>query len=162
MYRTAADPIRGAAAGAVAGLVASIVMTAFQAGVAKLFPDALGSRGSEPATEKAADKLSEAATGDPVPEPAKAAAGEAVHYGFGAALGAGHGIAAEYGDAVRTGGGTLFGAATALLADDVAVPALGLGGSPTDTPPALHAYALASHLVFGVALEATRRLLRGR
>ncbi|TRW14210.1 DUF1440 domain-containing protein [Glacieibacterium frigidum] len=161
MHRTTADPVRGALAGVLAGLVASLAMTGFQAGVAEMFPDALGG-GGEPATEKAADKVSRAATGEDVPDDVKPAAGEAVHYGFGAALGAAYGIAAEYGDAVRTGGGTLFGAATALIADDIMVPALGLGGPPTETPPATHAYAIASHLVFGLVLEATRRLLRGR
>lgn len=160
MYRTSADPLRGALAGGLAGLVASLAMTGFQAGAAKLFPGALSSDG-EPSTEKAADKLSRAATGEPVPEPAKAAAGEGVHYAFGAALGAGYGIAAEFGDTVTAGGGTLFGAATALLADDVAIPALGLAAPATETPLATHAYAIASHLVFGLVLEATRRAIRG-
>jgi hypothetical protein len=156
-----ADPLRGALAGIVAGLFASLTMTAFQAGAAKLFPDALDSD-DEPATEKAADKVASAATGTPLPEDAKPVGGEIVHYLFGAALGSGYGIAGEYSDAVKAGGGTVFGAGAALLFDDVVVPALDLAPPATEAPPATHAYALASHLVFGLVLEATRRLLRGR
>lgn len=34
-----------------------------------------------------------------------------------------------------------------LVADEAAVPALGLSGSPTEVPLSKHAYALASHFV---------------
>ena len=157
-----ADPLRGAVAGLVAGLFASLAMTVFQAGAAKLFPDALGGDDDEPATEKAADRLSTAATAQPVPEDDKPLAGELVHYAFGAVLGAGYGIAGEYGGAVTAGGGTAFGTATALIFDDIVVSALRLGPPATETKPATHVYGLASHLVFGLVLEGGRRLLRGR
>lgn len=51
------------------------------------------------------------------------------------------------------GFGTAFGVGVATLLDDVAVPAFGWGPSATETPPAIHAYGLASHVVFGAALE---------
>ncbi len=154
------DPLRGAVAGLTAGLVASAVMSAFQSGVAKAFPEV--SAGGEPATEKAADKVTQAATGAPLPGDRKAAGGELVHYAFGALLGVGYGIAGEDGDALTAGGGTAFGAGAALLFDDLIVPALGLSPPAGETRPATHAYALASHLVFGLVLEATRRVIRGR
>ena len=158
--RATADPLRGAVAGLAAGLVAAAVMSAFQAGVAKLWPEVSG--GGEPATEKAADKVSKATTGEPLPDDHKGPAGELVHYAFGALLGAGYGIAGEGSDALKAGGGTLFGAGAALLFDDLIVPALGLSPAPDETKPATHAYALASHLVFGLVLEGVRRGLRGR
>lgn len=156
------DDLRGAVAGIVAGLLASLVMTGFQSGVATLIPDISGGGDEEPATEKAADKVSEAAVGQPVPEQRKAVVGEAVHYAFGALLGAGYGIAGEHGDVLKAGGGTVFGVSAALLFDDVAVPALSLSGPASETPAKTHAYAIASHLVFGLVLEGARRALRGR
>ncbi len=159
--RDRSHPLRGAAAGLAAGLFASLVMTGFQAGVAKLIPDISGG-GGEPSTEKAAERLSEAAVGKPVPEDKKAAAGQAVHYAFGALLGAGYGIAGERTDAIKAGGGTMFGAGAALLFDDVVVPALGLSPPASESPRRTHVYAMASHLVFGLVLEGGRRLLRGR
>ena len=148
---------KGALAGLAAGLVASVAMNAFQAALAKASPD---DDASEPTTEKAANRLSAATTGEPLPDDAKPAAGEAVHYALGAVLGLGYGIAAEYDPDATAGFGTTFGASVAAVLDEVAVPAAGLAPSPAETPPATHLYTLASHLVFGTVAEATRRLTR--
>ena len=67
-------PLLGLFAGVAAGLIASAAMAAFQKQAGKLLPDE-GSK-DDPATVKAADKLSEAATGDPVPEPYRERAGQ--------------------------------------------------------------------------------------
>lgn len=148
---------RGAAAGLVAGLVAAAAMDLFQRGVTKLQDsDSSG----ESATTRAADAASEAATGEPVPEPRKAAAGQAVHYGFGALLGMGYGVLAEYWPPATTAAGAPFGLAAAALFDEAAVPLAGLGDALWKAPAATHAYSAASHLVFGTAAEATRRLAR--
>lgn len=151
------DSLRGLVAGALGGLFASAVMNNFQALAAPLLPPS----DAPPATEVAADKLAIAAAGVAVPDKAKPAAGNAVHYGFGAALGAAYGLAAEWSPAVTAGAGTGFGAAAAGLFDEIAVPALRLSPPPAETPAGLHLYGVISHLVYGVALEASRRLLRG-
>jgi hypothetical protein len=39
----------------------------------------------------------------------------------------------------------------------VAVPALGLSKKPTESPAAVHAYALASHAVYGLTTDLVRR-----
>ena len=117
------------------------------------------SGGGEPATEKAADTASLLLSGAPLPAPEKPRAGQLVHYGFGAGLGMAYGIVGEHWPGVTTGFGTLFGLGVALAANEMLVPATGLGPSPAETPLTTHAYALASHLVFGVALEGTRRVL---
>ncbi|GGE13480.1 hypothetical protein GCM10011529_19820 [Polymorphobacter glacialis] len=153
----ATDDLRGLAAGAIAGLFASAAMSVFQAMVSDLLPKS----DDPPATEIAADKTAEAVTGSPVPENSKAVAGEAVHYAFGMGLGALYGMVAERERVVTFGGGSAFGIVTALGMDDVVVPALDLAPSPAETPPALHVYAIVSHLVFGFTTEAVRRLLRG-
>lgn len=151
------DPIRGLAAGIAAGLVASLAMNLFQKAWSAALP--MPGSGDDPATVKAAQRVSRAATGKYFASEDKEAAGEAAHYLFGALLGGIYGLAAEYRPEVTKGFGTLFGAASAGF-DELGVPAAGLSGPPTDFPPATHAYALASHLVFGGVTEATRRLVR--
>ena len=150
-------PFRGLAAGIAAGLIASFAMNRFQKALASKLP--LPSSGDDPATVKAAQKANRAATGAYFAKADKEAAGNAVHYAFGALLGGAYGLIAEYRPAVTTGGGTLFGAA-ALLVDELGVPAADLSCPPTDFPASTHAYGLASHLVFGVVTEATRKLVR--
>ena len=151
------DPLRGLAAGIAAGLVASLAMNLFQKAWASALPPP--SSGDDPATVKAAQHASRAATGEYFAKEDKDAAGNAVHYLFGALLGGAYGLIAEYRPEVTKGFGTLFGAASAAF-DEVGVPAAGLSGPPTELSAATHAYALASHVVFGGVTEATRRLVR--
>ena len=148
---------RGAAAGLVAGLVASGAMDLFQRGWARLSDS---DSGGESATTHAADRASEAMTGVPVAEPRKPAAGEAVHYGFGALLGIGYGVLAEYLPRATVGAGAPFGLAAALVVDETMVPLAGLGSAPWKAPASTHVYSAASHLVFGTVAEQTRRLMR--
>lgn len=154
-----AEPVlwKGAFAGLAAGLVASFAMDRFQAAVAALSSD--GQEG-EPATQKAADRFSEMATGRRVPEDDRPLAGQAVHYGLGCALGAAYGAMAEYRPAVTVGGGTAFGLGVAARLDEGLVPAVGLGDAPWNTSPSTHLYTGASHAVFGASAEVTRRLVR--
>ena len=151
------DPLRGLAAGIAAGLVASLAMNLFQKAWASALP--MPGAGDDPATVKAAQKTSRAATGEYFAKEDKEAAGNAVHYAFGALLGGAYGLLAEYRPEVTKGFGTLFRAASAAF-DEVGVPAVGLSGPPTDFPAATHAYGLGSHIVFGGVTEATRRLVR--
>lgn len=155
---TSPDAMRGLAAGAIAGLVASATMHMFQSITAPLLPPSE----EQPATEKAADRLTRSATGQPLPEAARPAAGNAVHYGFGIALGAGYGLAAEQMPGVTSGFGTAFGSGTSLLIDEALVPALGLAPPATAVVPARHVYGAAAHLVYGMTAELVRRALRGR
>ena len=158
MPKSQPAPFRGLAAGIAAGQIASLAMNLFQKAWAKALP--LPSSGDDPATVKAAQKVSRAATGEYFAKAHKSAAGTAVHYAFGAMLGGAYGLLAEYRPEVTKAGGTLFGAAASAL-DELAVPAAGLSAPPTDFPAATHTYGMVSHLVFGGVTEATRKLLRG-
>lgn len=146
--------VRGAVIGFAAGLVASFAMAKAQ----RLVPNPGGGSG-EPSTEEAGDALSRALCGTPLPGPEKADAGELIHYAFGTALGAAYGALRTEWSGIGTGFGTLFGAGVSLVVDEALVPLLGLGPSPTRTSPSTHVYGLASHLVFGAALESTYRIL---
>ena len=112
------------------------------------------------ATVKTAKAISEKVFGHELQESEKKPAGAAVHYAFGAISGGLYGALAEVAPEVTTAAGVPFGAAFWLLADEVAVPLLGLSKGPTEYPPSTHAYALASHLVYGVTAEMSRRALR--
>ena len=157
-------PAAGLIAGIAAGLVASAAMSAFQAAATKLSSDDSGGGDDEgdPATVKAADLVTRAATGEKVPEPYRDLSGEVVHYVVGAAMGGFYGWLAEYRPMASAGFGSAYGLATSALFDEAAVPALGLSDAPWEQPLTTHAYGVASHLVFGVTLEATRWLLGGR
>lgn len=161
--QSAADPLRGALAGLAAGLVASLAMDLAQRAYQSVAPvkgDDDDDDGAEPATEQAADRVSRMVGGRTVPDDTKSIAGQAVHYAFGASLGLAYGVLAEYWPAITAGRGSAFGLGSALLFDEAAVPAAGLGPAPWDAPAATHAYSAASHLVFGTATEATRRIVR--
>ena len=155
--------LKGALAGAAAGFLASFVMNTFQSAWTRAekrlgADDTTG--GGEPSTVKAANKATRAATGKPLPPKAKKPAGQAVHYATGIGLGAAYGALAEFWPRITAGFGAAYGTAVDLVLDETLVPALGLGPSPFKTPLKLHAYGFASHSVFGVALELSRRAIR--
>jgi putative membrane protein len=113
--------------------------------------------GGEPATVVTAEKLSESLTDKPLPEDHKKAADPIVHYAFGALLGGLYGGLVRKTPLITLGAGTLYGAAVWLLADEIAVPALGLAGPPQKYPASKHLQALGAHLVYGLTAEGVRR-----
>ena len=153
------DLLRGALAGLAAGLVASAAMHAFQTIATRL--SAGDESDNDPATVKAADAVVHGATGKHIPEDRKAVTGNLVHYGTGTLIGVAYGMLAEYQPEVTKGMGVMLGSATALLLDEGAVPALGLGAWPTETPASTHLFGAASHAVYGFAAEATRAAVSG-
>jgi putative membrane protein len=90
----------------------------------------------------------------------KEIAGAASHYVMSIASGGIYGAMAELRPGTTIGAGLPFGAAIWLFADEVIVPALGLSKKPTEYPLSIHAYALASHLVYGLTTEMGRRAVR--
>lgn len=155
---------KGLVAGALAGVAASYVMERFQAEWTKAEEKNGGSSPSggaeEPATVKAADRVAVAVTGSPVPPARRDQAGEIVHYTTGAGVGAVYGALSEVAPLLTFGFGAAYGGAVAIGLDDTLVPKLGLAKSAAETPPSVHAYSLASHLVYGLTLEGARRIIR--
>jgi len=171
---------KGIVAGLAGGLVASWTMNQFQAAWTRLAENsekphgaqsmkpAEGSNGDQKqdvqeqddATVKAAKAISEGVFGHELQESEKKPAGAAVHYAFGTVTGGLYGALAEVVPEVTTGTGVPFGAAFWLLADEISVPLLGLAKGPTEYPVSTHAYALASHLVYGATAELSRRAVR--
>jgi len=140
--------------GMVAGLVASFVMNLYQTATASLF----GQDGEgEPATEKAAHSVKRKIAGGPVQRNRRHAAGMAVHYATGLAIGLGYALIVLHWPTAAIGFGIAFGIVVAVILDGLLVPGLGWGPWPWRTGPATYAYSLTSHIVFGLALEGVRR-----
>jgi len=159
--------LKGLVAGTVGGLVASWVMEEFQTAWTKAAEARQHSQGDgpegeqqEPATVKAAEMISEKILGHQLAKEKKDIAGAAVHYATGGASGAIYGAAAELAPHLTAGAGIPFGTAVWLLVDETAVPLLGLSKGPTEYPLSTHIYALASHFVYGLTTDITRRVLR--
>jgi hypothetical protein len=112
---------------------------------------------SEPATVRAAEAVFKSLLHRELPESEKPCAGEIAHYAMGAVSGAAYAAVAARLALATKGFGLLFGVVLWLVADEVAVPVMGLSKGPWEYPASSHAYALASHLVYGATLEAARR-----
>lgn len=171
------NPLLGAAVGAAGGLLGAGMMVLFQHLVggtedvkgpqahrrAAATPNNTdGTFPDEPATIQAAEAVSRDVFGHEPTEREKQVGGSALHYGFGAAVGALYGLAAEVRPRTAAAAGLPFGAAVWLVADEIGVPLAGLADKPTHYPLSRHAAALASHLVFGLSVEGVRRALLGR
>lgn len=147
--------------GIAGGLAGSWVMNRSQEAMAKVSKPAANGSGeqppAEPATIRTADKLAETVTGTPLPENKKKLADPVVHYAFGALVGGIYGGLISKAPLITLGAGTLYGAAVWLLADEIAVPALGLSGPPRQYPVSKHLQALGAHLAYGLAAESVRR-----
>ena len=171
---------KGMVAGLAGGLLASWTMNQFQAawiriaegtekshGAQSMQPSE-GSHGEQAqdtgeqddATVETAKAISENVFGHELQESEKEPAGAAVHYAFGTLSGGLYGALAELTPQVTTAAGLPFGAGVWLLADEVSVPLLGLSKGPTAYPVSTHVYSLASHLVYGLTAELSRRAVR--
>jgi putative membrane protein len=167
------DPIKGAVAGAIGGAAGAYTMERFQQWWSDMEKAAAPKRRAhavkdgatdkltdEPATVKVAERVSKKVLDTELPDELKPAAGEAVHYTTGATIGAVYGFVAEILPPARMFNGLLMGSIVWWTADNMAVPANKLGKKSDQVPPSKHAYALASHLVYGFTTELVRSVVR--
>ena len=174
------DVLKGLVVGLASGLIASWTMNQFQAAWTRIAEGTEKSHGAQSmqpsegsegnqgndtaeqddATVETAKVISRTVFGHELQESEKEPAGAAVHYAFGTVTGGLYGAMAELSPQVTMGAGVPFGAAFWLIADEVTVPLLGLSKGPTEYPVSTHAYSLASHLVYGLTTELSRRALR--
>jgi putative membrane protein len=176
---------KGLVAGIAGGLVASWTMNQFQALLSKLMEDEERSHGAQSlqqgspqhgigrelqeegkddpqdtAPARLANALSVAVFDHELTKNKKEVAGAAFHYAMGISSGAIYGAVAEVLPEATIGAGLPFGVAVWAIADEGIVPALGLSKWGTEYPLSVHAYALTSHLVFGLTTELVRRAVR--
>jgi uncharacterized membrane protein YagU involved in acid resistance len=94
--------------------------------------------------------------------PQRLRAQQLIHYGTGAALGVAYSAAADRWTTASPVRGALAGVAIYAGTHGSLLPALGIQRPPWRLSPAAVAWESTSHLMFGVALEATRSVLGGR
>jgi hypothetical protein len=162
--------LSGIAAGVAGGLFASWVMNAFMQEVnghrdkdenRPADGQEVKQEVKEDATMKTADAIVSTVTGGRhLSFEQKQTGGPIVHYAFGAIMGGVYGALAEWSPGATAGFGTAFAGALFAGADLVAVPALKLSGSPAEVPASTLVTPFAAHLVYGVATEGARRLVR--
>ncbi len=171
---------RGLLFGAIAGAAASLAMNQFQQTLSRRMVGYSHPHGAQslrtggptgenhhagpgpdqddPAT-KAAAAVTDTVAGVRPRGEAKRRSGALAHYAFGMSVAAIYGMAAQKQPAVTMLAGAPFGLAVWLLADQIAVPALGLSKHPRAYPREIDQYSIASHLVYGCVTEGVRRLL---
>ena len=84
-----------------------------------------------------------------------------IHYAFGSGLAVAYGAVASRWSAARRGRGSLAGLAIYAGSHGSLLPAVGIQLTPWRLARAAVAWEVASHLVFGVALEAGRSTVEG-
>lgn len=114
-------------------------------------------RESDDATMRVAQLVSETAFERKLSRSEQDTGGTIAHYAMGGTCGAIYGALAEIWPDVSFGSGVAFGAAVWLAADEAIVPMLGLSKPSTEYSLKTHCYSLASHLVYGLTVELTRR-----
>jgi hypothetical protein len=160
---------RAALAGAIGGLAGTLVMNYVQ----RLWTIAAGGTpGSSAGLHDARDwqerhegrnsneeaaRAVAAVLGQRLTDRQLAMASAAIHFSFGASVGALYGLATARWNNQRTGLG--LGAALWLTADEIAMPALRLSESTLRRPLPMHLQSLAAHFAYGVVTERVRRVL---
>lgn len=170
----------GLVVGALSGLVGSWLMLRFIKGPGDALLNSLKS--DEDHQHDAAEAQQRQQSGQPAPEHVTMQAaglfarlapggrelsrqerefgGTVVHYTFGTLMGLGYGIAAEFTTLPTLGQGALFGTVLWTATDLWSVPAVGFAKWPNQEPAAAHLSHWLAHVVYGVGMETTRRLLR--
>ena len=152
--KVAAVKHRSLAKGAIAGLIGGLAGTVAKTFAERIFPPQ--THGEPEPQELAAEFVA----GDALSPAAKARLGEGIRWGFGAAVGAAYGAVAEFYPAVTMKEGASFGLVLEALSLEGALPALGLAAEPEDETVRERSSEVTSHVVYGVATELVRRLVR--
>jgi len=138
--------------GLVAGLIGGLAGVVAMAAAERLLP-----RRGVPRPGSARAGSSSRIEPEPTPDPLSL---EAMHWSFGAAVGATYGAVAEYFPSTTAKQGVAFGMALETLADQGTLPAVALlTGSPAAADTASK---LTSTIVYGVTTETVRHFLRKR
>ena len=145
---------RSLAKGLIAGLAAGIAATAAKSLVEKVYPPRIQGEPEPPAV------LAHKLAGHELAPVPKQIATETIHWAFGAAVGGAYGAVAEFYPAATSRDGINFGMTVMALTHEAALPAMGLSPAPANQSNREKYSEMASHAVFGLAAETTRRLVR--
>ena len=147
---------RSLAKGMLAGLIGGLVATAAKTLAEKLYPPRAHGEPEPPSL------LAAKIAGHDLSAVESYAAAEAIHWAFGATVGAAYGGLAEYFPAATDKDGASFGLALSTLTHEAALPAIGLSAPPEEQTTREHTSEMATHVIFGVVTETVRRFVRKR
>lgn len=151
---TTAVQERSLAKGLLAGLIGGLAATAAKTLAENIYPPRTHGEPEPPAV------LAEKLAGHTLHGSTKTAAGESIHWAFGAFAGAAYGAIAEYYPAATAKEGASFGMALAAITHETALPAMGLSSAPEDQTSREQTSEMATHVVFGLVTETVRRTVR--
>lgn len=152
-------PVKGALIGLAAGGALDLVSIAIyeREGRAARLAENVARRG-RPVYEVAVDQFARAA-GKRLSRTQRQVWGWRFHQAFGLLGGVGYAALRRRHPRIGAGMGLLFGAAFFLLGDEVMMPLAGWSPGPRAFSWKVHARGAAAHLAYGVAAEATARVL---
>ncbi len=145
---------RSLAKGLIAGLVAGLVATAAKSCVEAVFPPRVHGEPEPP------EALAEKIAGHHLDRKTRTAAGTAIHWGFGAAVGAAYGVLAEYYPAATEKQGATFGLTLMTLTHETSLPAMELAEPAEEQSFRERSSEATSHLVYGLVAERVRSIVR--
>lgn len=168
------SPLSVAIKGGIAGLVGTAALTLARQRAPEIM-EQLGFDSPEPAidqqpptsqhaeepTAKLAEKVSLGVLDRPMEGDSKAIAGQAVHWGYGAAWGVFYGIVQGSLRLPTLVHGAMFGGIVAIVASTL-VPAMGLTPPPTRQPTSMNAMMIVMHLIYGWVTALTFNLISSR
>jgi hypothetical protein len=108
------------------------------------------------ANELTADAVGEGVTGRRLTPGERRAGAQLSHYAFGTAMGALYGALRVDARDINLRDGVAFGLGVWAIADEAAMPLLGLSRSPRHRPAEMHFQAAAAHIVYGGVAELVR------
>lgn len=144
------------AKGLLAGFLGGIVGSGAKLVGEWLYPPRTQGQEAPPAV------LAEKLAGHPLNKSSKTIATQTFHWTTGSLVGAVYGSVAEVAPGVTAGYGVVFGIVVLLLTHESALPLLGLDKPPTQQPLREQSSEVATHALYGFAVEAVRRFLRRR
>jgi putative membrane protein len=143
---------RGLLAGMLGGAVGSAAKLAGEA----IYPPR--TQGQKPPPVVLAEKIA----GHELTKKQQTAAAQAFHWTLGIGIGGAYGAVAEIHPAVTLGFGVGLGLAVLLGTHESTLPLLGLSKPPDKQPLREQLSELATHALYGIGVEAVRRLVRSR
>lgn len=151
--------LSGIVAGMIGGFVGSWTMNQFQALVGRATSSSqhASTNPDEDATQQLAQAIATHTIDRSLSPDEARVAGPVVHYAYGALAGALYGAVADRSEAIRSLGGAFYGTLLWVAGDEVAVPLFNLSRPSAEFSAAVHAQALAAHVVYGVTTELVRR-----
>jgi uncharacterized membrane protein YagU involved in acid resistance len=150
---------KGLLAGALGGLVGSFAMSEFHSLVAPRVQTS-AQQDKDDSTVLGGSAISQAFFRHDLSEQERKIAGPAVHYAFGASMGAVYGPLVEREPATRAGWGIPLAVVLWLGAHVITVRALGLSEPITQSTFAAEGAEFGAHLVYGAVAEGVRRFAR--